>query len=1551
MCALKNRGGTSHIQGDNTEVGTHPCYISTSNNLRTLTAWLRIDILLSFFSFRRRGNRNNSYKSPSIFPITGSMGSELSVLTQTSPSIGIFSYIDILDGIHYVSQLNSSRFLKTCRALDVDGDIVVKVFLKPKEGYEIASKVDAVRNESLFLSQLPNVLNYSKIIETDRAGYLVRQHLKRTLYDRLSSRPYLQEIELKFIAFQLLQILKSIHSLGVVHGDIKTENLLVNSWNWVLLTDFSAHIKPAYLPEDNPGDFLFYFDTTGRRNCYVAPERFNTDMYNKNPGGGPPLGEEVDIFSAGCCIAELFSEGSPIFSLSQLFKYKDGKYDVRAYLEERFSKIGGLVDLILDMIALEPFKRLSAAQLLDKYRGIIFPDYFYEFAYDYFRALAILGTRIPKSDRITYPNMMLENYLDMFEEALNRVYKDFFRICQGLNYPNQFETPLSGSLLENGAEDPDATLFFSNNIQVSKENWVKLQKYEAFTDSPALKDEFSLFFISYLAHMLRNLRRSESRIKCLELLTLFSQYVSDENKLDRVLPYIQTCFDDTDPIIQGLAVQCICQILSIIEVVSELNENIFVDYLLPRIKRLLKNSRDKPHVRMVIANTLGNYVTIARKFREISLLNHLSQVQIDLENNLGLRIDYTKKLMQSIQDIVVSLLTDNNSWVKVALLDNILTLCRHFGKEATNDIILSHLITFLNDKNSTLRMALVEKIADISILLGPITTERYILPLLMQTLTDTEEVITISTVKSIRNLCAAKLVSKKNSLDVARELGPLLLHPSYAIHYLVLNTLYQIAQNLSKTECYCNLYPIISPYFEFDIDFTLDSMIDSSIKPISRISYNLLCSWSLRSSNSFFWRELPSNQADSFGNPIARFVTKNDLLTNYRVVSGMQNVGRSRVPKAFMKSTDGEEIPLTAEDKLWVDKFRAIGFQESALWKLIPLRNYVLRLTKNSSGKFDMSSNVQNREGLITKYPLYIETNNVMPRNVFFDTKFTEDNEYDNNEKEREKRLEILPRSIYKERVEPLELPDSDLRNIDSTKEKFPKLLPPVVGTHGPSFLRTKSSATTAQVLENVYIQLEPSLPEGDLGIISAAGEQEAADMTSLPKFIVTNSYEGNTKSIRQFLESVSIVPDLKEYKEYGHVASTDKADSSDTSTDSFKGALIARLTRNIGDTIISLCIFTDSPNPFLVSGSQEGMINIWDFEAILNGDAFSPNVTYDCEAAISDIVEIENYDSFAVATTDGVVSVFRVLSGRKIEGRRFTELKKIRKLSLNDSIGWRPDDYILKLQTFITEEKPLLIGLTRSSKFILIDLRNMKICSSFETPPSHGAVTTFACCKSYFTLVSGTTKGVVDIWDLRFELLINSWTFSSSLPISDLIMYPPLGDNYVLVFGGSDENVILSVWDYIKVQCKYVVLRENSSTLPAMEEFQAIFKNLNELKFSPSEKTIVSLTSAASVLKDNIFVINDVTDCLLSLTLMAPSESRAFAEGGAVSHYTFSTLPMTPNFSYIVMRKRGKTKISERADNPKSLNQLASVLAAAHLNRRTVIVTGDSIGRISVYR
>jgi len=48
----------------------------------------------------------------------------------------------------------------------------------------------------------------------------------------------------------------------VCHGDIKIDNVLLTSWNWVFLADF-ASFKPTHLPVDNPAAFSYFFDTYG----------------------------------------------------------------------------------------------------------------------------------------------------------------------------------------------------------------------------------------------------------------------------------------------------------------------------------------------------------------------------------------------------------------------------------------------------------------------------------------------------------------------------------------------------------------------------------------------------------------------------------------------------------------------------------------------------------------------------------------------------------------------------------------------------------------------------------------------------------------------------------------------------------------------------------------------------------------------------------------------------------------------------------------------------------------------------------------------------------------------------------------------------------------------------------------------------------------------------------------------------------------------------------------------------------------------------------------
>ena len=302
------------------------------------------------------------------------MGNHVSAVPTQLYSVE--DYFSDLSEYEFVEKMGSTRFLKIARARYRGSYVVVKVFPRVDKNL-LQSYQEKLNNINTKLSGCAGTLAFPKALITDRSGILIRQYVWSNLYDRINLRPFLCQTEKLWIVFQMLMSLDECHSRNVVHGDLKTENFLLTSWNWVLLTDFACY-KPVELLEDNPAAYSFFYDTSRRRKCYIAPERFKLQLSSVSP----PLEPSMDIFSLGCVIAELYLEGAQLFNLHQLISFRDGGFSPDKSIDMIENK--GICDLIKSMLSLNPENRQSASEHIDKELGSLFPSYF-SFLYSFLK--------------------------------------------------------------------------------------------------------------------------------------------------------------------------------------------------------------------------------------------------------------------------------------------------------------------------------------------------------------------------------------------------------------------------------------------------------------------------------------------------------------------------------------------------------------------------------------------------------------------------------------------------------------------------------------------------------------------------------------------------------------------------------------------------------------------------------------------------------------------------------------------------------------------------------------------------------------------------------------------------------------------------------------------------------------------------------------------------------------------------------------------------------------------------------------------------------------
>lgn len=116
-----------------------------------------------------------------------------------------------------------------------------------------------------------------------------------------------------------------------------------------------------------------------------------------------------------------------------------------------------------------------------------------------------------------------------------------------------------------------------------------------------------------------------------------------------------------------------------------------------------------------------------------------------------------------------------------------------------------------------------------------------------------------------------------------------------------------------------------------------------------------------------------------------------------------------------------------------------------------------------------------------------------------------------------------------------------------------------------------------------------------------------------------------------------------------------------------------------------------------------------------------------------------------------------------------------------------------------------MLLIATNNSNIYALDLRTMQILYTLTNPVFHGTPTCFCVDRKHNWLILGTSHGVLDMWDLRFQLRLKAWGLPGSAPIHRAAVHPSKGRGKWIIVAGGTGHGELSVWDCEKTQCREV--------------------------------------------------------------------------------------------------------------------------------------------------
>lgn len=267
---------------------------------------------------------------------------------------------ELIDGRYrLVSCIGRGAMGAVWRARDERLDRVVALKLVVLRGVspDDATEQEAVeraRREGRITARLqhPNAISVHDVVEHEGRPCLVMEYLPaQSLSEVVEAKGVLQPTEVATIGLQVASALAAAHELGIVHRDVKPDNVLLAEDGTAKITDFGI----ARAADDGAVTAVGILAGTP---AYLAPE----------VATGSESSPRSDVFSLGSTLYAAF-EGKPPYGLDQ---NTIALLHQVAYGEITPPRRGGAVaDLLVEMLRRDPQARPTMAEVADRFEKVL----------------------------------------------------------------------------------------------------------------------------------------------------------------------------------------------------------------------------------------------------------------------------------------------------------------------------------------------------------------------------------------------------------------------------------------------------------------------------------------------------------------------------------------------------------------------------------------------------------------------------------------------------------------------------------------------------------------------------------------------------------------------------------------------------------------------------------------------------------------------------------------------------------------------------------------------------------------------------------------------------------------------------------------------------------------------------------------------------------------------------------------------------------------------------------------------------------------------------